>query len=134
MRVISTRTHGVIDYLMGILLIVAPYVLGFADGTSAQWIPQAIGAAVIGAALLTDYELGAVRMIPMTVHLFLDIAAGALLAVSPWLFGFSDRVYWPHLILGLLEIGVALMTRTIPESESAMAKDGAATVGGRRSY
>jgi hypothetical protein len=116
MRFISTRTHGVIDYLMGALLIVVPYILGFADGTAAQWIPQIIGVALIGAALMTDYEYGAIRMIPMPVHLFLDIAAGALLAVSPWLFGFADRVFWPHLILGLLEVGAGLMTRTTPET------------------
>ena len=55
LRFIPTRMHGVIDYLMGALLIVAPYLLGFADGTAAQWIPQIVGAALIGAALLTDY-------------------------------------------------------------------------------
>jgi general stress protein CsbA len=112
MRFIPTRTHGVLDYLTGALLIVAPYIFGFADGTAAQWIPQILGAALIGASLLTDYELGVVRVIPMPVHLFLDVAAGALLAASPWLFGFADRVYWPHLILGVLEIGAGLMTQT----------------------
>lgn len=119
MRFISTRTHGVIDYLMGALLIVAPYILGFADGTAAQWIPQIIGVALIGAALLTDYEYGVMRMIPMPVHLFLDVAAGALLAISPWLFGFADRIFWPHLILGLLEVGAGLMTRTAPDTVPA---------------
>jgi hypothetical protein len=129
LRFIPTRTHGVLDYLMGALLIIAPYILGFADGTAAQWIPQILGAAMIGASLMTDYELGAVRVIPMPVHLYLDIASGALLAVSPWLFGFADRVFWPHLILGLLEIGAGLMTRTVPSTA-------AATAGGanRRSY
>jgi hypothetical protein len=119
LRFISTRTHGVIDYLMGALLIVAPYLLGFADGTAAQWIPQILGVALIGAALLTDYELGAVRMIPMPIHLGLDVAAGVLLAVSPWLFGFADRVFWPHLIFGLAEIGAGLTTRTVPETTAA---------------
>lgn len=133
MRFISTRTHGVIDYLMGALLIVAPYLLGFADGTAAQWSPQILGAALIGASLLTDYELGVVRVIPMPVHLFLDIAAGALLAVSPWLFGFADRVYWPHLILGLLEIGTGLMTSTTP-SNAAAAPGDASTTATRRPY
>jgi hypothetical protein len=116
LRFISTRAHGVIDYLMGGLLIVAPYLLGFADGTAAQWIPQIVGAALIGASLLTDYELGIVRMIPMPVHLGLDVAAGLLLAASPWLFGFADRVWLPHVIFGLAEIGAGLMTRTVPET------------------
>jgi hypothetical protein len=114
MRFIPTRTHGVLDYVVGAFLIIAPYLLGFADGTAAQWIPQILGAAAIGAGLLTDYELGAVRVIPMRVHLFLDIASGALLAVSPWLFGFADRVWLPHVIFGLFEIGAGLMTQTRP--------------------
>ena len=120
MRVIPTRMHGMLDYVMGVLLLVAPYVLGFADGTAAQYVPQALGVAMLGASLLTDYELGLVRVIPMPVHLMLDFASGALLAASPWLFGFADRLYWPHLILGLLEIGSALMTRTVPDSTGTM--------------
>lgn len=119
MRFIPTRTHGIVDYLMGALLIVAPYILGFADGTAAQWVPQILGVAALGAALFTDYELGVVRIIPMPVHLLLDVASGALLAVSPWLFGFADRVFWPHLILGLLEVGAGLMTSTVPSTAAA---------------
>lgn len=133
MRFISTRAHGAVDYLMGVLLIILPYTLGFADGTSAQWIPQIIGAALIVASLLTNYEFGAVRVIPMPVHLFLDVAAGLLLAVSPWLFGFADRVFWPHLILGILEIGAGLTTRTTPETVAVTSAD-RATAASRRPY
>jgi hypothetical protein len=114
MRIISTRTHGVLDYATGLLLIVLPYIFGFADGTIAQWLPQLLGAAAILYAAFTDYELGAVRAVPMRVHLFLDVASGLLLASSPWLFGFADRVHWPHLLLGLFEIAAGLMTRTVP--------------------
>jgi hypothetical protein len=28
---IPTHVHGVIDYLVGIVMILAPYILGFAD-------------------------------------------------------------------------------------------------------
>ena len=112
MRFIPTRTHGVIDYLTGALLVAAPYLLGFADGTAAQWVPQILGAALVGASLLTDYELGVVRVIPMPVHRLLDVAAGALLAASPWLFGFADRVFWPHLAFGLFSVVASLITRT----------------------
>lgn len=125
MRFISTRTHGVLDYVVGALLIVVPYILGFADGTAAQWVPQVLGLVAIGGALMTDYELGLMRVIPMPVHLGIDIASGALLALSPWLFGFSDRVFWPHLLVGIMEIGAGLTTRTAPG-------DGAATTAGGR--
>ena len=42
----------------------------------------------------------------------LNLALAGILFLSPWLFGFSDRVYLPHLIVGLFEIGTSLMTRT----------------------
>ncbi len=48
----------------------------------------------------------------MPIHLGADVLAGILLAASPWLFGFSDRVFWPHLIVGALEIGAGLITQT----------------------
>lgn len=114
MRVIPTRVHGVIDYLMGALLIIAPWIFGFADGGAEQWVPIILGAGTIVYSLLTNSELGVARVIPMPTHLLIDLVAGVLLAASPWIFGFSDDVYWPHLILGLLEIGATLMTQTRP--------------------
>lgn len=101
-----------LDYLVGIVLIVAPWVLGFADGGPEQWVPVILGAGAIAYSLVTDYELGIARLIPMSVHLGLDLLSGILLAASPWLFGFADKIWWPHVLFGLLEIGAALMTRT----------------------
>jgi hypothetical protein len=112
MKIISTKTHGVLDYLMGIILIASPWIFGFADGSAAQWLPVILGAGALVYSLMTDYELSATKMIPMKTHLTLDMLSGALLAVSPWLFGFSDRVSTPHVVLGILEIGAAMMTKT----------------------
>ena len=118
MRIIPTRIHGMLDYGSGLLLILAPYIFDFADGTAAQYVPQAIGAGILLMSLVTDYELSLAKLVPMPVHLGVDVAGGLLLAVSPWLFGFADRVYWPHLILGLAEIGAGLMTRTVPDTRT----------------
>lgn len=114
MRFINSRAHGVLDYLMGILLILAPWLLGFARGGWETWVPVVLGAGAILYSIFTDYELGLVRRIPLPIHLGLDAGAGLLLAISPWLFGFSELVYLPHLILGLLEIGAALFTKKHP--------------------
>jgi hypothetical protein len=112
MRFLSTRVHGVMDYMMGILLLASPYLFGFATGGVKQWLPMILGLAILGMSLLTRYEWGAVRLIPMPVHLVIDGLSGALLAVSPWLFGFAGIVYLPHLILGIIELGTSLMTET----------------------
>jgi hypothetical protein len=116
MRFIPTRVHGAVDYLTGLVLIMAPFVLGFADNGPAQWVPMVLGAAILVMSLMTDYELSLAKVIPMPVHLGVDAAGGLLLAASPWLFGFADQVFWPHLIIGILEIGAALMTRTTPDT------------------
>lgn len=119
MRFLSTRVHGALDYAMGALLIAAPWLLGFADDAdgAATWVPVVLGAGVILYSLLTDYELGVVRKIPMPTHLLLDLGGGVLLAASPWLFGFADEVWVPHLVLGLLEVGASLMTEKVPSDE-----------------
>ncbi|HYG34184.1 MAG TPA: SPW repeat protein [Clostridia bacterium] len=114
MRFISTRTHGILDYIIGTLLILAPWLLGFARGGAETWVPVILGAGTIIYSLFTRYELGLVKVIPMGTHLTLDFISGVILALSPWLFGFADYVFAPHLIVGLLEIGASLMTRTRP--------------------
>lgn len=116
MKLLSTRVHGVIDYLMGVLLILLPFLGGFATGGAKQWVPIILGVAVIGQSLLTRYELGVIPVIPMSTHLMGDIVVGILLAVSPWLFGFADTVYVPHVILGIMEIGAGLVTRPVPDT------------------
>ena len=111
---IDTRTHGILDYATGALLLAAPYLFGFATGGIEQWLPQLLGAMTIAMSLFTDYELSISRAIPLRVHLGIDMVSGALLAVSPWLFGFAGLIWWPHLLVGLVEIVVPMLTRRTP--------------------
>jgi hypothetical protein len=48
------------------------------------------------------------------MHLALDAVNGALLAASPWLFGFAEEVSAPHLGLGLFEIVVTASSQPTP--------------------
>ena len=111
---IDTRTHGILDYATGALLLAAPYLFGFATGGIEQWLPQLLGAMTIAMSLFTDYELSISRAIPLRVHLGMDMVSGALLAVSPWLFGFAGLIWWPHLLVSLVEIVVPMLTRRTP--------------------
>jgi hypothetical protein len=115
MHVFSTRFHGYVDYLAAIALIASPYVFRFADGSPAQWIPILLGLFVAAYSIVTRYELGAVPLLSMPTHLTLDVLGGIFLAASPWLFGFADRVYLPHLLFGLGEIVIATLTSHKPQ-------------------
>jgi hypothetical protein len=111
---IPRNVHGVLDYLMGFLLIGAPFLLGFSDNQNAAGVAMALGATALVYSVLTNYELGIIKVIPFRGHLVLDFMSGALLAASPWLLGFADYVIWPHVTLGVMEMGAALMTSTAP--------------------
>lgn len=117
MRFLSTRAHGVLDYATGALLVALPWVAGFANGGPEQWVPVGAGAAILLYSLLTDYELGAVRKLGVPVHLFLDMLGGVFLAASPWLLDFDQRVWIPHVAVGVFEVLAALLTNTIPSYE-----------------
>lgn len=110
MNKISSKLHGVLDYAVGTLLIVSPWLFNFATGGVAMWIPVSLGTAAILYSLVTNYELGLIRAIPFQTHLIIDAVSGTLLWISPWVFGFSDVVFLPHLLIGVLEIIVVLIT------------------------
>jgi hypothetical protein len=112
MRMLSTYVHGIIDYVAGLLLIASPWLFGFAAEGPETWILVVAGLLMLGAFLLTDYEWGLVRKIPMPMHLSLDAILGIVLAASPWVFNFHESVWVPHVVLGLMELGGALMTDT----------------------
>lgn len=118
MRAIPTYIHGILDYIVGIALLLAPFIFGFYPaGGPAVWIPILLGIGVIAMALLTRFEVGLIRVIPMRVHLGVDYVAGIFLAASPFLFGFVDlpwNAWVPHLLVGLAVLIVALFTNPIP--------------------
>ncbi len=115
LRVIPTGIHGMIDYAAAGALYATPALLGLDEvPRSARTLRLASGAA-IASSLLTDYELGVVKLVPMPAHLTLDAMSGALIAASPWLFGFAEngpRHWLPHALMGTTEVLVALMTKT----------------------
>jgi hypothetical protein len=135
MKIINTKTHGVLDYLVGILLIAAPWLLGFYRGGAETWVPVTLGITTLLYSLLTNYELGMLRVIPMPGHLALDALSGLFLAASPWLLGFSDYVYLPHLVVGLLELGVVLLSSAHPyPARNTQARPGTASGAQHRSH
>jgi hypothetical protein len=113
------------DYLGGLILIAAPWLLGFAEvGGAAVWIPVALGVVLIAQGMMTSYEYGVVGLLSVPAHLASDAVIGAILAVSPWLFGFANQVWIPHVVVGILAIAGALMTETVPTRTPEMSNRG----------
>ena len=106
--------HTIIGLVRGAALIVAPWLFQFSDVKAAKWAAIIIGIVGVLSELTSTSPSSPLRLVPMRAHLGMDVGLGIVLALSPWLFGFSDEktnAWLPHLIVGLLIIAYALMTR-----------------------
>src|SRR3954467_14616979 len=114
MRFIPTRYHAPLDYIVGAVLITAPWLFSFSDIGAATAVSIVLGAGLILYSLFTNYELGVWKVAPMAVHNLIDIVAGLVLALSPWLFGFADdgAQFWaPFVVIGVAAIFLGLTTK-----------------------
>lgn len=115
--------HGVIDYLAGALLIVAPFLFGFTDRGAATAVSIVLGVLVLIFAASTDGPTSLVNSIPVPVHILFDIGVGVLAIASPFLFGFSgDGTATPFFIaFGVVDLLVVIATRFPKEKRAVQA-------------
>src|SRR6476620_3626806 len=90
---ISTRLHGILDYSVAIVLLAFPWLFSVAGITAETIVPVSLGIATILYSLCTRYEWGEWKILPMRIHLLLDLVNAIILAVSPLWFGYIDRIY-----------------------------------------
>jgi len=125
MKIIPRFYHGVLDYLSGVLLLLAPNLFGFAEmGGTAAWVPRIIGMMILLQAVMTDYELGLMKVIPIAMHLMSDYVVGIFMLLSPFLFGFYDDSLTATIlmiVMGVVAVGTAAMTQPRGRPREVMA-------------
>src|SRR3954465_9165031 len=115
MKLFSTKVHGVIDYLVAIVLFALPRLLGWGSNWTSLLTIMALTTLVYS--LATRYELGLFKVLPMKGHLLLDGLSGGLLVGAGCLFQHvGNNVLIFLLLVGLFEIGAALLTETEPST------------------
>ena len=117
MRRLSSRIHGVLDYIVGIFLVLTPWLFGYVTvGAPETWLAIGGGSAVIVYSLLTDYELGVWRQLEFRAHLWLDGLVGFTLLIWAWLFAAAEWALWmPHLVAGVLLVVMPLLSEKEPQ-------------------
>src|SRR5690349_16559028 len=88
MKPISTRTHGIIDYAYAGALIALPFLLRW--NRRASRLSIGTGLATLGVSMMTNYECGLVRLLPMKAHLAVDAAETSMLMGAPKTLGSMD--------------------------------------------
>ena len=112
--------HGLIEYAAGVLLVAAPFLLGF-DAGAAIAVSIVLGVLVILVAASTDGPTSLINSLQIQLHIVLDYALGALLVASPFLFGFSDEGAPTafFIAIGVAHLLMTLGTRFLPRREGA---------------
>ena len=80
MKVFSTKFHGLLDYATVIHLPVLFRALDASEET--RRVADGGALAALAYSLLTNYERGALKVLPMPVHLALDALFGAALCAT----------------------------------------------------
>jgi hypothetical protein len=97
MQIITRKIHAYLDYPVAVSLMALPFVLGLGTGNPlAKWLAVATGVAAFILTLLTDHELGVVKVVPYPVHVAVDRLVGVIFVVAPFVFGFAgiDAAYY----------------------------------------
>lgn len=85
MKMLSSKAHGVIDYIFVLFLVASP-TLFHMEGNLCT-VTYGLGGIHLLMTLLTDFELGAVKIIPFRIHGLIEIAvAVALAALALWFY------------------------------------------------
>lgn len=110
---ISLNTHAALEPLAALIFILAPWIFGFSEVDSATAISIIVGAVMLIVGATTRWRYSLIKLIPVRTHFMGDLLLGAVLILSPFVFGFSDEGGAARfmIIAGVLEVLTALGTR-----------------------
>ena len=123
MRFVTRHIHAYLDYPVAVSLIVLPFLLSLgAVNPAAKWLAVATGIAAFVLTLLTDHELGVVKLLPYWFHVAVDRLVGVTFIAAPFVLGFGGLdawYYWANgatvlivtVLLNAPEVGVARPVR-----------------------
>lgn len=110
---IPLAVHVLLEYGIGLLTILSPFLLSF-DDDAAQIVAVLIGVGILVLAVVSDAPTGLARTLPTASHVVIDYVLGLLLIVAPFVFGFAgdDTVATAYFIaLGVGYVILAVLTR-----------------------
>jgi hypothetical protein len=110
MKIITPHVHGYLDYVTVVVFLLAPTLLGL-TGFPAQ-LAYALAGIHLAMTLVTDFPLGVVKLIPFTIHGWIERVVGPLLVLVSFIPGFvtDTAAQGFYLLIGVVIILVGLLT------------------------
>ncbi len=102
MKVISPGFHGVLDYFTVLFLAISPSI--FAMGAAAIIFTYVLAAIHLGLTVLTNFDLGIVRVIPLKIQGAIELVVSILLLIVAVLFRKTgdQTSYYIYLIFAIV--------------------------------
>ncbi len=97
MKFVTKQIHAFLDYPVAIALIGLPFLLGLGESNPIAFqLSVLTGVAALILTILTDHQLGLVRIIPYKVHLIVDFLVAIVFILAPFIFSFEglDALYY----------------------------------------
>jgi hypothetical protein len=110
MKVISPRIHGYFDFLTVFIFLLAPTLLEL--GQLSAMLAYGLAVVHLIVTLTSDFPFGVVKLIPFTVHGWIERMVGPLLIAVPFILNFSDEEAARnfYIAMGIIIIVVGMLT------------------------
>jgi len=100
MKIIRTQMHAMLDYGFTVILML-PWITNYTANEKDTIVFAGIGFLTLILSLITDYEGGLIKLIPMRMHLLLDLVISIIVMAMPLFFPMVNYpYYWPVLLGG----------------------------------
>lgn len=110
MKVISPRIHGYLDFLTVFIFLLAPTLLGL--GQLSAMLAYGLAVVHLIVTLASDFPFGVVKLIPFTVHGWIERMVGPLLIAIPFILNFSteEAARNFYIAMGIIIVLVGILT------------------------
>ena len=112
---ISTKVYGFFNYALAIVMILSPWLFNFSHQHGASILmPLYLGWLQLIMAIFSKHEWGFIKVFPVSMHCFIDAIVGSFIVASPFLYSFTDQVFIPQLLFGLIMFLLGIFTEGSP--------------------
>jgi peptidoglycan/LPS O-acetylase OafA/YrhL len=87
MRILTARIHGMLDFVIVVLFLIGPLVMGL--GGSPAAISYSLAIVFLLLTLMTRFPAGRWKTIPFVVHGIIELIIGIVLLILPSFEGYS---------------------------------------------
>ncbi len=90
MKILNSKLHGIIDYIVVAFLWLSPYLFNLPAYTS--WFTYAIGGVHFLLTIFTNFKYGIIKIVPLNIHGHIELLVSIVLVPLAFYLGSIDGI------------------------------------------